>query len=203
MAKTWGFGRRPRRSLEADAYLDLQRTAAVLTRAVSERLRPEHLSPAQYNVLRILRGAGPGGLACGEIAERMLTRDPDVTRLLDRLEERRLVARTRARRDRRVVRTRVTASGLRLLARLDEPITRMHAAQLGYIGPAKLRALIRLLALARSKSGARSPMSALAAEPRSPTSEVEKVREPAGGRRQAARGNTTQRLTRRRGRPAP
>jgi len=175
MAKTWGFGRRPRRSLEADAYLDLQRTADVLTRAVSECLGPDDLSPAQYNVLRILRGAGPGGLACGEIAERMLTRDPDVTRLLDRLEERRLVARTRERRDRRVVRTRVTASGLRLLARLDEPITRMHAAQLGHIGPAKLRALIRLLALARSKSGVRSPKSRRS-----------ESRQAGGGRRPAA-----------------
>lgn len=152
MGKTRGVAQRPRRSLETDAYVDVQRTADVLARAVSACLRRDDLSPAQYNVLRILRGAGPGGLACGAIAKRMFTRDPDVTRLLDRLEERLLVARTREPGDRRVVRTRVTAGGLRLLARLDEPIARMHAGQLGHLGPGRLRALIRLLALARSTS---------------------------------------------------
>ena len=152
MGKTRGVAQRPRRSLETDAYVDVQRTADVLARAVSACLRRDDLSPAQYTVLRILRGAGPGGLACGAIAKRMFTRDPDVTRLLDRLEERLLVARTREPGDRRVVRTRVTAGGLRLLARLDEPIARMHAGQLGHLGPGRLRALIRLLALARSTS---------------------------------------------------
>jgi len=152
MANRWGFERRPRRTLEAEAYLELQRTADVLTRAVNERLRPDDVSPTQFNVLRILRGAGPDGLACREIAERMLTRDPDITRLLDRLERRGLVARAREKRDRRIVRTRITAGGLRLLARLDDPITELHVGQLGHLGSAKLRALVRLLALARQEN---------------------------------------------------
>lgn len=152
MANRWGFERRPRRTLEAEAYLELQRTADVLTRTVNERLRPDDLSPTQFNVLRILRGAGPDGLACGEIAERMLTRDPDITRLLDRLERRGLVARARERRDRRIVRARITAGGLRLLARLDDPITELHVGQLGHLGSGKLRALVRLLALARREN---------------------------------------------------
>src|SRR5574341_1874048 len=107
--------RKPFRRMEDEAFLNLQRTADALLQGVAAALKPVGLSPTQYNVLRILRGSGSGGLACREIAERMITRDPDVTRLLDRLEERRLVVRTREREDRRVITTRITEEGLRLL----------------------------------------------------------------------------------------
>ncbi len=145
--------KKPYRTLEQGAFIGLQRAADALARGVEETLKAADLSLTQYNVLRILRGAGPEGLACGEVGGRMLTRDPDITRLLDRLEARRLVARARERADRRVVRTRITEAGLRLLQELDAPIAETHRRQLGHLGSARLRALIRLLDLARSKAG--------------------------------------------------
>src|SRR2546430_2015272 len=102
-------------SLEQDVFLNAQRTADWLMRELEEVLREAHLSPTQYNVLRILRGAGTVGMACHEIGERMITRDPDMTRLLDRLEERELITRSRERQDRRVIRVRVSHDGLRTL----------------------------------------------------------------------------------------
>jgi DNA-binding MarR family transcriptional regulator len=113
-------------------------------------LKTEDLSGTQYNVLRILRGA-PDGLACGEIAGRMITRDPDVTRLLDRLEKRGLISRCRETKDRRTVMTRITPAGLRSLANLDEPVRAAHRKQLGHLGPKRLRALAELLRIARSR----------------------------------------------------
>src|SRR5262249_52733221 len=98
------------------------------------------------NVLRILRGA-PEGLACGEIASRMITRDPDVTRLLDRLEKRGLISRWRETKDRRTVMARITPEGLALLSRLDEPVQAAHRKQLGHRGKAPLRTLANLLSL--------------------------------------------------------
>jgi DNA-binding MarR family transcriptional regulator len=95
-------------------------------------------------VLRILRGAIEG-LPCGEIANRMITRDPDITRLLDRLERRGLIARSRETRDRRMVTARITPPGLKLLARLDEPVQEAHRRQLGHLGRERLRALTELL----------------------------------------------------------
>jgi DNA-binding MarR family transcriptional regulator len=83
----------------------------------------------------------------------MITRDPDITRLLDRLEDRALVARSRDRADRRVITTRITAKGLHLLKDLDGPIAALHVAQLGHLGDEKLRSLIDLLEAARSKAG--------------------------------------------------
>ena len=148
--------RRPTDSLEAEAYLELQRTADALGRTLSDQLKANNLSAAQYNVLRILRGAEDEGLPCGAIAERMVTRDPDVTRLLDRLERRALVARVRNSRDRRVVCTTITAAGLELLSRLDAPVAALHEAQLGHLGHVRLRALIQLLTLARQGAD-RSP----------------------------------------------
>ena len=145
--------RRPYQTLEQGAFIGLQRAADALARGVEETLRPADLSLTQYNVLRILRGAGPEGLACGEVAGRMLTRDPDMTRLLDRLEARRLVARARERADRRVARTRITETGLRVLQELEAPIAETHRRQLGHLGSARLRALIRLLDLVRSRAG--------------------------------------------------
>ena len=141
--------RRPFLSPEDEAYLNLQRTADHLLRGVEELLKPTGLTPSQYNVLRILRGAGPAGLACGEIAGRMLTRDPDMTRLLDRLDKRGLVSRVRNPRDRRVVVTRITAAGLKLLASLDEPVEELHKKQLQHLGRERLKQLSALLEAAR------------------------------------------------------
>src|SRR5260370_11325986 len=107
-------------SPEEAAFLELARTTDILSRGLLKVIKTEDLSPTQYNVLRILRGS-PEGLPCGEIAARMITRDPDVTRLLDRLEKRGLVSRCRETKDRRMVRARITPDGLNLLAGLDEP----------------------------------------------------------------------------------
>src|SRR5215467_1635338 len=102
---------------EEDAFLDLLRTTDLLSRLPARVLKKEDLSSTQYNVLRILRGS-PDGLACGEIANRMITRDPDITRLLDRLEKRSLISRSRDEKDRRTVLARITAAGLQTLTRL-------------------------------------------------------------------------------------
>lgn len=139
--------------VEHEAFVNIQRTADALLQGVAATLKPKGLSPTQYNVLRILRGAGPDGLACREIADRMITRDPDTTRLLDRLEDRGLVARSRDRADRRVITTRITEKGLRLLKELDGPIAALHVDQLGHLGNAQLRSLIDLLDTARTKTG--------------------------------------------------
>ncbi len=139
------------RSAEEEAFLNLQRTADVLGRGAAEALKPEGLSHAQYNVLRILRGAGATGLACREIGTRMLTHDPDVTRLLDRLEARGLIARSRDKRDRRVITTRVTNEGRRVLQRLAQPVEAALHRQLGHLSQDQLGALIELLELARAK----------------------------------------------------
>jgi DNA-binding MarR family transcriptional regulator len=137
---------------EEAAFLDLLRTTDMLSRGLVKVLKTEDLSSTQYNVLRILRGSlrgSPAGLLCGEIASRMITRDPDVTRLLDRLEKRGLISRCREAEDRRTVRARITADGLKLLARLDEPVQTAHRNQLGHLGRERLRALAGLLAVAR------------------------------------------------------
>jgi DNA-binding MarR family transcriptional regulator len=135
---------------EEIATLDLVRTADLLSRGPLQVLKTEDLSGTQYNVLRILRGA-PEGLACGEIASRMITRDPDVTRLLDRLEKRGLISRCRETKDRRTVMARIAPPGLKLLVNLDEPVRNAHRKQLGHLGPKRLRILVELLRLARSR----------------------------------------------------
>jgi DNA-binding MarR family transcriptional regulator len=132
------------------AFLDLLRTTDMLSRGLVEILKAEGLSSTQYNVLRILRGA-PEGLPCGEIASRMITRDPDITRLLDRMEKRGLISRCRETKDRRMVMARITPEGLKLLGRLDEPVEEGHRRQLGHLGRDRLRALTELLQVARSK----------------------------------------------------
>src|SRR5207249_1769629 len=141
--------RREFESLEQEAFLNLLRTAGVLMEGVDELFARFGISATQYNVLRILRGAGAvseeKGMKCGEVAERMVTRDPDMTRLLDRLEKPGLIARARGHRDRRVVRTFITEAGLKLLKELDAPVLEMHKQQLGHLGREKLRELIGLL----------------------------------------------------------
>lgn len=135
---------------EEVAFVDLLRTTDLLSRRLAPVLKGEDLSSTQYNVLRILRGAG-GDLTCGEIGDRMITRDPDITRLLDRLERRGLIVRHRDTRDRRTVMTRITLEGLRLLSRLDKPVQAAHRQQLGHLGRQRLHALTELLSLARSE----------------------------------------------------
>jgi DNA-binding MarR family transcriptional regulator len=135
---------------EEAAFLELLRTTDMLSRGLLDILKREDVSATQYNVLRILRGA-PEGLPCGEIARRMITRDPDVTRLLDRLEKRELISRSREVRDRRTVIGRITPAGIRLLERLDEPVQKAHRKQLGHLGKERLRGLTRLLREARSR----------------------------------------------------
>jgi DNA-binding MarR family transcriptional regulator len=137
-------------SPEETVFLELMRTTDMLSRGLAGILKNEDLSSTQYNVLRILRGA-PDGLPCGEIASRMISRDPDVTRLLDRLEKRKLISRCRETKDRRTVMVRITADGLQLLARLDEPVQAGHRRQLGHLGRERLRSLTDLLLFARSQ----------------------------------------------------
>jgi DNA-binding MarR family transcriptional regulator len=141
--------RRPACPEEA-AFLDLLRATDRLSRGLVAVLKTEDLSGNQYNVLRILRGAIEG-LPCGEIGNRMITRDPDITRLLDRLEKRGLISRSRETRDRRMVMARITPSGLKLLGRLDEPVLEAHRKQLGHLGRERLRALTELLQAALPK----------------------------------------------------
>jgi DNA-binding MarR family transcriptional regulator len=122
----------------------------MLSRPLAQVLKTEAVSATQYNVLRILRGA-PEGLTCGEVANRMITRDPDITRLFDRLEKRGLISRCREAKDRRMVLTRITPEGLALLARLDRPVQDAHRKQLGHLGRERLGALAELLSACRSR----------------------------------------------------
>jgi DNA-binding MarR family transcriptional regulator len=145
-----GKERRRVGSPEEAAFLELIRTTDMLSRGLVRLLKTEALSPTQYNVLRILRGT-PDGLFCGEIASRMITRDPDVTRLLDRLEKRKLILRCREAKDRRTVMARITPEGLKLLAGLDEPVQAAHRRQLGHLGRQHLQSLTDLLRVARSQ----------------------------------------------------
>ena len=141
---------RPIPTPEEEAYLNVQRTANVLLQEVAELLKGHNLTPTQYNVLRILRGAGEEGLTAGDVGDRMITRDPDVTRLLDRLETRGLAERSRCTEDRRVVWTRITAAGLAAIGPLDEPVNELHLRSLAHLGPERLATLIELLEAARS-----------------------------------------------------
>lgn len=133
---------------EQEVALNLARTCDRQTSAFARLFKSHGISGAQYNVLRILRGAGEP-LPCQEIAGRMITQLPDITRLVDRLEEAGLVERSRTPEDRRLVLTKITEAGLRLLAGLDEPVVQLHRAQLGHLTPDELTELNRLLVKAR------------------------------------------------------
>jgi DNA-binding MarR family transcriptional regulator len=141
----------PFATLEEECYLGLLRTTDALARLEVEALKAWQLTPTQYNALRILRGAGADGTTCSEMGERMLRRDPDVTRLLDRLEKRGLLERVRSEEDRRVVRTRITRPGLELLKDLDEPSLSWSRGQMGHLSRKELRELIALLDRARAR----------------------------------------------------
>ena len=141
---------KPFASLHQEALLNLMRTSATIIDALEDVLRPHGIGATQYNVLRILRGAGSTGLCRNELRDRMLTRMPDVTRLLDRMEEAGLVARARDNDDRRMVSTRITDAGLRLLDRLDAPLVELHQRRMGHLSDEQLSQLIDLLTLARN-----------------------------------------------------
>jgi DNA-binding MarR family transcriptional regulator len=142
---------KPFATLEGEAFVNVLRTASVLSHEVAELLRGYDLTQTQYNVLRILRGAGDEGLNAGDIGSRMITREPDVTRLLDRLEKRGLVERWRCTEDRRVVWTRIKDAGRELIAGVDAPGEALHERQLSHLGPERLRLLIELLEEVRAE----------------------------------------------------
>jgi len=144
--------KKPFSSIEQEVVLNVLRTGATLRQGTAEVLRPWDLSGPQYNILRILRGAGEDGLPCSEISERLVSRDPDVTRLLDRMEKRGLVVRGRWSADRRVVTARITKEGMELANRLDAPVIENHRRQLGHMKKKDLRALIDLLEVARGET---------------------------------------------------
>jgi len=140
---------KPFPSLESEALLSLARTAAVLAHENEQLMKAHGLTPTQYNALRILRGAGERGLCGKEIGQRMISPVPDVTRLLDRLEEAGLVGRERDRENRRFVTTRISAAGLRLLEDMDPVVDRLQRERLGHMTEGQLRTLIELTRLVR------------------------------------------------------
>jgi DNA-binding MarR family transcriptional regulator len=141
---------KPFTSLHEEAILNIVRTSATLMDANDELVRPHGISSTQYNVLRILRGAEPAGLCRNELRDRLLTRMPDVTRLLDRMEEAGLVVRSRDNDDRRLVSTKITAAGRRVVDQLDAPIGELHRRLVGHLTATQLSDLIALLTLARN-----------------------------------------------------
>jgi DNA-binding MarR family transcriptional regulator len=131
--------------LEDRIFISLQKTADSLGLEVEQLFKPHGLTGTQYNVLRILRGSEPEGLACSSIGERMISHDPDMTRLLDRMEKRGLITRERQTDDRRVVKTRITPAGLDILKSLDQPVRELHKRQFRHMPAARLKTLAELL----------------------------------------------------------
>ena len=141
---------RPFASRHQAAYLSVVRTAAVLEHALAKALEPHGITPTQYNVLRILRGAGEVGLCRREVTERMVRQVPDATRLLDRMEAAGLIARERGTVDRRFVSTRLTQDGRELVDRLDGPVQALHVRHFGSLAEAELDAVIEGLGQVRA-----------------------------------------------------
>lgn len=142
-------GRRHFDSREQEAFLSLWRTYDRLRAFEDELFGGQDLTPQQYNALRLLRGEYPGTLPTLNLAARLVSRAPDITRLLDKLEQRGLIERHRLPENRRVVRIGITAVGLELLRRLDQPVRECHRKQLGHLKPGELSKLVELLRLAR------------------------------------------------------
>jgi DNA-binding MarR family transcriptional regulator len=139
------YGQRAALPNEDRAFIALQKAADKLALQAEQLLKANGLTGAQYNVLRILRGAEPDGLPCSSISERMISHDPDITRLLDRMEKRNLITRQRQSDDRRVVKTRITNSGLELLKKLDLPVRELHERQFAHMGAGRVKTLTGLL----------------------------------------------------------
>ena len=142
---------KPFAQVEEEAHLNIRRTADVLSQLFSDLLAEYELTGTQYNVLRILRGAGDAGLSCKEIGARMVRRDPDITRLLDRLERRKLTTRIRSRQDRRALIVRISPEGLALLKELDSRVQKFHKDSLQGVGSERLHILIEILEDIRTK----------------------------------------------------
>jgi DNA-binding MarR family transcriptional regulator len=131
--------------LEDRVFVGMLKAADALGLQAEQLVKAAALTGAQYNVLRILRGAEPNGLPCRAIGERMISHDPDITRLLDRMEKRDLISRERQSDDRRVVKTRITKKGLELLKPLDQPMHDLHKRQFRHVSPARLKVLAEVL----------------------------------------------------------
>jgi DNA-binding MarR family transcriptional regulator len=138
-------------SLEEEALLNVLRTADCLNRAFHLKTRDWGVTSTQYNMLRILRGAHPGGLTCSAIGRRMIAAEPDITRLLARLKTRKLIRQRRDSDDRRVVWTEISAAGLSLLEEMDPVIVRLPGELLGHLKQGELAELIRLLEMIRER----------------------------------------------------
>jgi DNA-binding MarR family transcriptional regulator len=136
-------------SPEQEAFLSLWRTYDRLRALEDELFARYELTPQQYNALRLLSAERPGRLRTLDLAGRLVSRAPDITRLLDKLEERGLVERDRPRDNRRVVNVGITAAGLDLLRALCEPLRECHARQLGHLSARELGELIVLLRATR------------------------------------------------------
>jgi len=148
--------RKPFQSLQQEVFLEVLRTGHALVQDLVELLKPYGLTQPQYNVLRILRGAGAAGLPTGEVGARMVaSREPDVTRLLVRMERQGLVERERREDNRRFVTARITPEGSRVLKALDQPVLEMHAAQLRHMSRRELERLAELLERARREDQVR------------------------------------------------
>lgn len=141
---------KPFKSVEEEVILNVARTAEYLSSAIAEVFRTADLTPTQYNALRILRGAGSNGLSCSEIGERMVTRESDITRLLDRLESRGFIYRERPENNRRMVIARITDEGLEVVNGLDAPVDETNLRLVGHLGKGKLKTLRDLLEEVRS-----------------------------------------------------
>jgi DNA-binding MarR family transcriptional regulator len=131
--------------LEDRLFVAILKVADSLSQEAEQLFKSTGLTGAQYNVLRILRGAEPEGLLCRGIGERMISRDPDITRLLDRMEGHNLITRERQKEDRRVIKTRITSEGLKLLKKLDRPVHELHKGQFRHLAQSRLKQLTELL----------------------------------------------------------
>ena len=144
-------------SIEEEAALNLARTHEFLQQRSAEFFKQFQLTATQYNILRILRGAGKDGISCSQAAERMVTADPDITRLLDRLESRHLIVRERSRDDRRVVISRISEEGLGLLKAIDKPLAQFIKRTIGHLGRQGLEQLIETLESIRESGASAGP----------------------------------------------
>jgi DNA-binding MarR family transcriptional regulator len=148
---------KPFASAAEEALLNLLRTSDALQREMHLLIKPWGVTSTQYNVLRILRGAHPEGLTCSAIGDRMITADPDITRLLARLKSMKLVLQHRDKQDRRVVWNQISPDGLGLLEQMDPEIARLPEKMLAHLGQSDQAELIRLLELVRSSLGMGRP----------------------------------------------
>ena len=137
---------RPGSAIEDHIFVAILKSADTLSQEAEQLIKSVGLTMAQYNVLRILRGAEPEGLLCRGISERMISRDPDITRLLDRMENHGWITRHREKEDRRVVKTRITEDGLATLKKLDQPVRDLHKGQFRHMSASQLKTLAKLLA---------------------------------------------------------